>query len=129
MKENETFKITYSAGQQEEIQSIREKYMPKEESKMDQLRALDASVGKKATMISVSIGVIGTLLMGSGMSLCLSDFGNVLGKFGFCVGIVLGIIGIAILACAYPCYQKTLKKEREKIAPKILQLTEELMQK
>lgn len=129
MKKNETFKITYSAGQQEEIQSIREKYMPKEESKMDQLRALDASVGKKATMISVSIGVIGTLLMGSGMSLCLSDFGNVLGKFGFCVGIVLGIIGIAILACAYPCYQKILKKEREKIAPKILQLTEELMQK
>lgn len=129
MKENETFKITYSAGKQEEIQSIREKYMPKEESKMDQLRALDASVGKKATMISVSIGVIGTLLMGSGMSLCLSDFGNVLGKFGFCVGIVLGMIGIAILACAYPCYQKTLKKEREKIAPKILQLTEELMQK
>lgn len=129
MKENETFKITYSAGKQEEIQSIREKYMPKEESKMDQLRALDASVSKKATMISVSIGVIGTLLMGSGMSLCLSDFGNVLGKFGFCVGIVLGMIGIAILACAYPCYQKTLKKEREKIAPKILQLTEELMQK
>lgn len=127
MEKKETFKITYSAGQQEEIQSIRKKYMPKEENKMDQLRALDASVNKKATRVSVIVGVIGTLIMGIGMSLSMSDFGCVLGSASLFVGIVIGVIGIIILALAYPLYNRTIKKEREKIASEIFRLTDELM--
>ena len=127
MENQETFKMTYSAQQQEEIENIRKKYMPKEENKMDRLRALDAKGGKKATTVSVIIGIIGALIMGIGMSLTMSDFGKMLGAFGFPVGIALGVIGIAILACAYPLYNHTLKKEREKLAPEILRLTDELM--
>lgn len=127
MENKETFKFTYSAGQQEEIELIRKKYLPKEENKMEQLRALDASVNKKATMLSIIVGVVGTMLMGVGMSLTMSDFGKILGDFGFAAGIVIGIAGIGILACAYPLYHHTLKKEREKIAPEIIRLTDELM--
>lgn len=128
MEKEETFQMTYSARQQEEIQAIREKYMPKEMDKMEQLRVLDARVGKKATARAISVGVVGTLLLGVGMSLTMSEFGTVLGSLAMPVGIAGGLMGIAILACAYPIYQHTLKKERARVAPEILRLTEELMQ-
>lgn len=127
MENKETFKMTYSAQQQEEIQSIRKKYVPKEESKMDQLRALDARVNQKATIVSIVVGITGSLILGGGMSLSMSDLGHALGSAALPVGIVIGVIGIAILACAYPLYNRTLKKEREKIAPEILRLSDELM--
>ena len=127
MEQNDSFKMTYSAQQQEEIQSIRQKYVPKEESKMDKLRALDARVSQKATMVSVIVGVIGAMILGCGMSLIMSDFGAALGVAAFPVGIAAGVLGIALVALAYPMYHRALKKEREKIAPQILQLTDELM--
>ena len=61
---NETFTYTYSAKQQEEIRNIRSKYLPKEEDKMEQLRRLDRSASKKGTVVSVTLGVIGCLLLG-----------------------------------------------------------------
>lgn len=127
MENNETFKMTYSAQQQEEIQAIRKKYAAPEPDKMEQLRALDAGVGKKATGISIAVGVIGTLILGTGMSLTMSDFGKLLGSLSGPLGIVLGVVGLVVLACAYPLYSRVLKKEREKVAPEILRLTDELM--
>lgn len=124
---NETFKMTYSAEQQEEIDKIRKKYAPREQDKMERLRALDASVGKKATTVSITVGIIGTLLMGAGMSLTMSDLGDVIGSLAMPIGIAVGVVGIAILACAYPIYDHTIKKERKKIAPEIIRLTDELM--
>lgn len=127
MNKNESFQMTYSARQQEELQAIRKKYVVPEKDKLEQLRALDASVEKKAAAVSLSAGVIGTLLMGTGMSLILSELGEVLGSAAFPIGILIGLAGISILACAYPLYVRTLKKEREKIAPEILRLTDELL--
>lgn len=127
MKEkNETFKMTYSAQQQEEIDQIRKKYVPQEPDKMEQLKALDASVGKKASMVSIAVGTAGALIMGIGMSLVMSDFGNVFGSLAFPLGVGIGVVGMAVLGCAYPLYSHTLKKEREKIAPEIIRLTDEL---
>ena len=128
MEDKESFKMTYSAQQQEEIQSIRQKYVPQAESKMDRLRALDARVTKKATMVSILVGVIGALILGAGMSLIMSDFGAALGTAALPVGIAAGAAGLILAALAYPVYHRTLKKEREKIAPQMIQLTDELMQ-
>lgn len=116
-----TFEYTYSAKQQEEISAIRKKYLPPEENKLETLRKLDRSVEQAATTIGLVCGIIGTLIMGSGMSLCL-----VLGGFYMIPGILLGVIGIIPVALAYPAYMKTLKKKREQVAPQILALTEEL---
>lgn len=127
MKTNETFEMTYSAEQQEEVQSIRDKYAPRSESKMERLRALDASVNQKATRVSIAVGVLGTLLMGVGMSLIMSDFGRLLGDAALWCGMALGLIGLLVLAMAYPLYNRTLKKERARVAPEILRLTDELM--
>ena len=41
--------------------------------------------------------------------------------------IVIGIIGMIPVGFAYPTYQRVLKKERQRIAPEILRLSDELM--
>lgn len=127
MENKDTFKMTYSAQQQEEIQAIREKYIPKEEDKMARLRALDAGATNRATTISLIVGVLGALIMGAGMSLVMTDFGSALGAAALPLGVAIGVAGMCVLALAYPLYQRTLKKEREKIAPEILKLTDELI--
>lgn len=127
MENKDTFKMTYSAKQQEEISKIRQKYVPKEEDKMEQLRALDNGATKKATACSIIVGVLGALILGVGMSAAMTEFGKLFGTYSFFIGIAIGVLGIAIVAAAYPLYNRILKKEREKIAPEILRLTDELM--
>lgn len=131
-KENEAFCYTYSAKEQEEIKNIRKKYAAPEggENKMERLRRLDKSVSNKATKISLRIGIIGALIMGIGMSLIMSDFGKILGAYqdmALWIGIPVGIAGVVLACLAYPVYNRVIKKERTKIAPEILRLTEELM--
>ena len=97
---------------------------------MTKLRKLDADTSKRATVISLVLGIAGALLMGSGMSFIMTDLGVILGITGITsmiVGIMLGLPGVLLVAIAYPVYNRVLKKEREKIAPEILRLTEELM--
>lgn len=118
----EKFSYTYSAKEQEEIQRIRKKYAAAEEDKMEQLRRLDAGVTEKATVVSMITGVIGALILGGGMCCTMVWQG-----MWFIPGILLGLIGMAVAALAYPIYQRVLKKEREKIAPEVLRLTDELM--
>ena len=127
MENKETFKMTYSAEQQEELQSIRNKYAPRTESKLEQLRALDRAVSRRASMVAIIVGVIGGIIMGLGMSLIMTDIGDSLGAAAMPLGIVIGVIGILVLAVAYPLYNSKLKREREKAAPEILRLTDELM--
>lgn len=122
MENKQGFSYTYSAKEQDEIRKIREKYVPKEADKMEQLRRLDRSVTQKGTAASIAVGIIGTLLLGVGMCCCM-----VWAESFFAVGIVVGIIGIAVVSAAYPLYSYVIKKEREKIAPEILKLTDELM--
>ena len=127
-KETESFNYTYSAKQQEEIKAIRKKYEAPEENKMEQLRRLDASATQKATTRSMTVGIIGALIMGLGMSITMTDIGAVFGSFlSMVVGIVIGIVGIVLVCLAYPTYHRTLKAERERIAPEILHLSDELM--
>ena len=128
--ENLSFRFVYSAEEQDELRKIRQKYLSQEEDRMNLIRKLDNSVTQKATMFSIIIGVIGALVMGSGMSLIMTDLGTWLGFnsiLGLILGIILGFIGMVFVALAYPVYSKVLRTEREKIAPQMLKLTEELM--
>ncbi|MBQ2799978.1 MAG: hypothetical protein IJF03_01155 [Lachnospiraceae bacterium] len=117
----ETFEYTYSAKRQEEIEKIRKKYMPKEEDKMELLRKLDRDVTKPGSIWSLAIGIIGCLLLGVGMCCTM-----VWAESFFVLGIIVGILGMVIMGTAYPVYVKVTKRQREKLAPQILALTEEL---
>ena len=122
MEQKETFAYTYSAPQQDEIKRIRAKYLPKEADKMEQLRKLDRSVTQKAGSISLTVGILSTLVMGTGMSCCLEGGPNL-----FLPGILIGVAGLLGMAAAYPLYLHIVRIRREKLAPEILQLTEELL--
>lgn len=133
-EQNKEFSFTYSAKEQEELRKIREKYLPREGKeevdKMEQLRRLDASVTQKATVASLVMGILGALILGSGMSLIMTDIGELLGLQGawnLVIGLIVGIIGIVMVCLAYPVYNHITKKERERIAPEVLKLTDELM--
>ena len=122
MENKETFNYTYSAKEQKEIQEIRKKYEVTEgkEDKMATLRRMDAEVTQKATVVSLVFGVVGTLIMGMGMSFAMTDIGATFGfsgRLSMIVGIFIGVVGMVVLGVAYPLYNLVLKKEREKIAP------------
>lgn len=130
-KDKETFNYTYSAKEQDEIKAIRKKYStPEEEDKMTQLRRLDATVTQKSQAVSLVFGIIGALLLGLSMSLAMTNLGEILGSYkemAMLLGIIIGIIGIVLVCVAYPIYNRIVKKEREKIAPEIIRLTDELI--
>ena len=118
--DNEAFSYTYSAKQQEEVDSILQKYIPQTESPIEQLRRLDKRAEQTGNIASVALGVTGTMLLGVGMCCTLewTDY--------FILGIFIGLAGIALIAAAYPIYKTVTKKRREKIAPQIIELSKKI---
>ena len=130
--ENNGFQYTYSAKEQAELKRIRDKYTaPTEvEDKMACLRRLDASVTNTAQAVALVFGVIGTLILGFGMSLVMTELAESLGISGdaaMVIGIIVGIVGGILASLAYPIYNAIVKAKRKKLAPEIIRLTDELM--
>ena len=120
MKEqNQKYSYTYNSAESNEVEKIVNKYREKtpSESAAEKIKKLDGAVEKKASGAAVVVGVIGALLLGVGM--CLTMVWHAL----FAVGIVVGVIGIIIVVCAYPVYKKSAAKQRGKIAAQILELS------
>ncbi len=113
------------------VQKIRTQYTEKEHSGLEELKRLNARVKRPANIFAWAFGTVGAMVMGVGMSLvmglgmccCLAWSG-----VWFIPGIIIGLIGIVGIALAYPAYTHITQKERERIAPEILRLTDELMQ-
>ena len=127
MENKEGFRFTYSAQQQKEVEMIRQKYLPKEADKMEQLRKLHAIPTQKAQAAALVVGIVGALIMGTGMSFVMTQIGAALGSLAMVLGIIVGVAGMVPVALAYPIYNRVLKKQREKIAPEILRLSDELL--
>ena len=130
--ENKGFQYTYSAKEQAELKRIRDKYTaPTEtEDKMTRLRRLDASVTNTAQAVALVFGVIGTLILGFGMSLVMTELAESLGipeDAAMVIGIIVGIVGGILASLAYPIYNAIVKAKRKKLAPEIIRLTDELM--
>ena len=131
-QEQNGFTYTYSAKEQAELKRIREKYTAptEDEDKMACLRRLDASVTNTAQAVALVFGVIGTLILGFGMSLIMTDFAELLGfgeTLAMVSGIFIGVVGGILASLAYPIYNAIVKAKRKKIAPEIIRLTDELM--
>ena len=130
MDNNNGFQYTYSAKEQEELKRIREKYVSREEDKMERLRRLDRSVAQRAQTVGLVFGIVGVLILGLGMSLVMSEFGEILGQYrslALPLGVAVGLVGGILISLAYPMYNLTVKSTRKKIAPEIIKLTDELM--
>ena len=110
------------------VQKIRTQYTEKEHSQLDALKELDTKVKRPANVFAYVFGSISAIIMGSGMSLVMTDIGT---QFGMtetmAPGIVIGVIGMVMTIANYPVYKKILASHRRKYADKIIALSDELM--
>lgn len=111
------------------VQKIRIQYTEKEHTQLDALKELDSKVKKPANVFAYIFGSIGAVIMGSGMSLVMTDIGSTIGvKDAMFPGIIIGIIGIFMLIINYPIYKGILGSRRKKYADKIIELSNQIME-
>ena len=110
------------------VQKIRSQYIIRQDTKLDALKAMDAKVKKPAVKLALIVGIIASLVMGSGMSLVMTDIGEMIGLENPMVpGIIIGVIGMLLAIVNYPVYKKFLASRRKKYASKIVELSESIM--
>lgn len=120
--ENKSFSYQYSAERNREVESIRKKYLPHEPSKLERLKRLDMHVQRAGWVQGLSIGVIGALVFGVGVCFFL----DVLAGEAW-LSALLMIIGAMLMIPAYPIYKYVARKEKERLTPEILRLSEEII--
>lgn len=106
-------------------EKIAEEYAPKKTSKVLQLKKLDAKVKLPAEIIAYSVGVVASLLLGVGMCLTMGVIGEITPLF-MTLGIIIGILGIAMICLNYPLYKKILGTRKAKYAYEITELAKEI---
>lgn len=110
------------------VQKIRTQYTEKGHSRLDALKELDAKVKRPANVFAYIFGGIGAVVMGSGMSLVMSDIGNTLGIENPMVpGVVIGVVGLLMAVINYPVYKGFLASRRKKYAGQVMKLSDEIM--
>lgn len=123
MKDNR-FAYTYRAPTQEErqeIESIRSAYASDGRTeKLAELRRLNRRVRNVPMAIALTLGIIGVLVFGLGMSMVLAW--NLLGG-----GIAVSAVGILPVVLAAPAHNLILRREKKKFGPQILRLSDELL--
>ena len=110
------------------VQKIRTQYTEKEHTQLDALKELDAKVTRPANVFAYIFGSIGAIIMGSGMSLVMTDIGSSIGvEDNMATGIIIGIVGMLMAIINYPLYKKLLASRRKKYADQIMELSEKIM--
>ncbi len=110
------------------VSKIRSEYTERNTTELDALRALDKKVKRPANILAYTVGSLSALIMGSGMSLVMTDIGNTLGiENGMVPGIVIGIFGMILAIINYPIFKGFLSKRKKKYSAEILSLSEKLM--
>lgn len=120
--DNTVFKYNYSSSENEEAKRIRNKYIPKEESKLEILKTLDRKVQNAGIAQSLILGMIGCMIFGIGICMALEAIAG-----GILFAAACGVSGLAIMLTAYPVYRYISVKTKNKFAPKILELSDELL--
>ena len=120
MENSNVFSYQYSAIQSREIERIRNKYLPKEESKLDTLRKLDRRVQNAGKLSSLCVGVVGCLIFGIGMCFGLDVFAG-----SDWLTVVFCALGASVMAPAYPLQKRIARKTREELVPEILRMSDE----
>ena len=118
------FNYTYSAPTEEErreIESIRSAYTGGEHArKLERLRSLNKHVRNMPMCVALTLGIVGVLIFGLGMTMILEW--SVLA-----CGVAVAALGVLPMAFAAPAYNLVLKREKEKHKEEIMRLSEELL--
>ena len=110
------------------VQKIRTEYTEKEQTGLDELKALDKKVKRPANVFAYTFGSISAIIMGSGMSLVMTDIAETVGISDPMVyGIIIGVVGMAMAIANYPIYKRSLGARRNKFAEEIVALSDKIM--
>ncbi len=110
------------------VQKIRTQYTEKENTQLDELKKLDLKVKKPANVFAYVFGSISAIIMGSGMSLVMTDIGEIIGVENTMIyGIAIGVIGMLMAIINYPMYKRILTSRRKNYADKIIALSDKIM--
>ena len=110
------------------VQKIRTQYTEKENTQLDELKALDAKVKRPANVFAYVFGSLSAIIMGAGMSLVMTDIGSVIGMENVMVpGIVIGVVGMIMAIINYPIYKNMLASRREKYAEEVIALSDKII--
>ncbi len=110
------------------VQKIRTQYTEKENTQLDALKKLDAKVKKPAIVFGYVFGSLSAIIMGSGMSLVMTDIGETIGMADAMIpGVVIGIVGMLMAIINYPVYKKILASCRKKYSNEIISLSDKIM--
>ncbi|MBQ7896120.1 MAG: dihydropteridine reductase [Oscillospiraceae bacterium] len=110
------------------VQKIRTQYTEKEHDQLDALRELDAKVKRPAKVFAYVFGSVSAIVMGSGMSLVMTEIGSYIGMSSTMVpGIVIGIIGMLMALVNYPIYKRVLNSRKNKYAQQVMELSDKIM--
>lgn len=110
------------------VQKIRTRYTEKEYTELDALKDMDKKVASPAKFFACLFGSVSALIMGTGMSLIMTDIGKIIGlAHPMIPGLVIGIAGMLMAAVNYPIYKRILSSRRKKYAGQIIALSDKLM--
>ena len=110
------------------VQKIRTQYTEKEHTRLDALKALDKKVKRPANVFAYLFGSISAMVMGSGMSLVMTDIAETVGiPNPMLSGIIIGVVGMLMAILNYPIYKGMLSSRRKKYANQIIALSEQIM--
>ena len=118
--------IKMSNNEKQLVERIKEEYSEKQPNKVDELLTLNNQVKRPAEIFAYTFGTVGSLILGTGMSLAMKVIGASL-SFAMPLGIAVGVVGLAMVGVNYFLYQKILKRRKAKYSKKILALTDELL--
>lgn len=105
-----------------EVEQIRSKYLPQDQNKLEQLKKLDKQStvpGKKAILI---MSIISLLFIASSIFIFTSA------KW-ILTGAICGVLGVSTILLMKPVYSLVTEKERTRLAPQIMRLSDEILGK
>jgi hypothetical protein len=110
------------------VQKLRTQYTEVKHTELDELKALDIKVKKPANVFAYTYGSLSAIVMGTGMSLVMTEIGAIIGLASTMVpGIAIGVVGMGMALTTYPIYKKILASRKKKFAPQILALSDKIM--
>lgn len=110
--------------EKKQIERIRAQYNEHTETDLEKLKSPDKKAKLPANIFAYAFGIVGALVLGTGMRLAMEVIGSGAMKT---VGIVIGIAGIAMAAVNYFLWKKLAERGKRKYASQILEQSDKLL--
>ncbi len=103
-----------------EEEKLREEYQIKaKKTNLEEAKRLDRKCKLPVYIFTYTFGILGALILGIGMCLAMNVIGGGT-TLMITLGIIIGVIGIAMVSINYPIFTSLLRKRKEKFSSAIL---------